>query len=139
MATVFTFSFCARGDTGSALLGAHVRRSVAGITVTFAREKGKSKNWDSRTIIISPGSVPGLDDLLSKWESFRGDVSTAGSYYLLPGERTRGAFPSAEVDKWLRLVLDHLGIHPPPLASCGLGTAYGRGPPVAPLQSALDW
>jgi hypothetical protein len=114
VATVFTFCFFARGDTGSALLGTHVRRSVAGVTVTFEREKGKSKNWDSRTIIIPPGAVPGLEELLSKWESFRGDVSASASYYLLPGERARGAFPAAQVDVWLRLVLDHLGIHPPP-------------------------
>jgi hypothetical protein len=138
VATVFTFCFFARGDTGSALLGAHVRRSVAGITVTFEHEKGKSKNWDSRTVIIPPGAIPGLEDLLWKWESFRGDVAASRSYYLLPGERTRGAFPAAQVDQWLRLVLDHLGTHPPPGElwsghSLRKGAASGAAAVGAPL------
>ena len=112
--TIFTFAFFARGATGAALLASHVRRSVAGITVTFEHEKGKAKNWDSRTITIAPGAISGLEELLDKWEAFRGDVKGTRSYYLLPGERARGAFPSTQVDQWLREILDHLGVTPPP-------------------------
>jgi hypothetical protein len=112
--TVFTTIFFARGDTGAGLLSQHVRRSVAGITVTFAREKGKARNWDSRTMVIPPGSVPGLEQLLAKWELARGPVLGDRSYYLLPGERTRGAFPPKQVDVWLREILDHLRVAPPP-------------------------
>lgn len=113
VSTVFTFVFFARGGTGSRLLDGHVRRSVAGITVTFAHEKGKAKNWDSRVIVIPPAAVPGLEQLLIKWECFRGAVKTGQSYYLLPGDKVK-AFPATQVDTWLREILDHLGVAPPP-------------------------
>ena len=51
-----------------------------------------------------------LDALLLKWESVRGDVDDDACYYALPGQR---AFPSTQIDTWLKVVLDHLGAAAP--------------------------
>ena len=65
----------------------------------------------SRTITFPPGAVPGLEELVAKWD----EVASAGplhkSYFNLPGERC--AYPPGQIDTWLRLVLDHLGEQPP--------------------------
>lgn len=112
VATVFTFAFFARGATGSALRDSHVRRSVAGLTVTLEAEKGKAQSWDSRTITLPPGAVPGLAELLGKWESFRGRCKGRDSYYALQWERRR-VFPASQIDGWLREILAHLDVQPP--------------------------
>ena len=112
VATVFTFCFFARGATGAQLLGAHVTRSVAGVTVQLEHEKGKGKRGRARAITLPPGAVPGLEPLLAKWERFRGDVADDASYYLLPGERAR-ALPSSQIDNWLRVVLAYFNMRPP--------------------------
>ena len=112
VAATFTFCFFARGATGAALRAEHVRRSVTGITVTLESEKGKAQSWDSRTFTLPPGAVPGLADLLSKWEAFRGRCKPRDSYYALPGERRR-TFPASQVDTWLREILAHLDVQPP--------------------------
>jgi hypothetical protein len=63
--------------------------------------------------------------------AFRAAAVTAFAFALLP-------VVTGFSNEWLRLVLDHLGSHLP-LVSCVLGTAYTRGPPVAPLRSAFHW
>ena len=111
VAVVFTFSFFARGATGAALQVQHVRRSVAGLHITLEHEKGHARNRYARTLTLPPGSIPGLEPLLDKWEGLRGTTSPSRSYYALPGER--GAFPSTQIDGWLREVLGHFGVAPP--------------------------
>jgi hypothetical protein len=113
VASVFTFSFFARGATGARLLAKHVRRSEGGLHIALESEKGKATRARSRTITLPPGSVPVLERLLAKWEAFRGDADGGSSYYLLPGERQRGAFAARMVDEWLRQILAHLGVEPP--------------------------
>ena len=61
-----------------------------------------------------PGAVPGLEELLARWEALRGDMRRARdgvSYFSFAHERR--AFESTQVDVWLRLILDHLGEQPP--------------------------
>ena len=54
--------------------------------------------------------IPGLEALLRRWESVRGELPEGYSYYALPGQRS---FPSTQVDTWLKAVLDHLGATAP--------------------------
>ena len=113
VATVLTFCLFARGATGSAMDSGHVRRSEVGVTITLDREKGKRTRTRARTFTIPPGAIPGLEELLAKWESFRGEVPSDVSYWRLPGERAR-RFPPSAIDGWLRAILDHLDARPPP-------------------------
>ena len=113
VATVLTFCLFARGATGSAMDSGHVRRSEVGVTITLDREKGKRTRTRARTFTIPPGAIPGLEELLAKWESFRGEVPSDVSYWRLPGERAR-CFPPSAIDGWLRAILDHLDARPPP-------------------------
>ena len=64
----------------------------------------------SRVLTLDTSRIPGLDDLLLRWEAVRGDVPNDASYYALPGQR---GFPATQVDAWLKLVLDHLGAAAP--------------------------
>ena len=111
VATVFTFTFFARGGTGAALLDEHVTRSAAGVTVKLEHEKGKGRRQRARALTLPPGAIPGLDELLLKWERFRGVVKPTRSYYAMPGEK--GKPPSTAIDTWLREVLAHFGFSPP--------------------------
>ena len=123
VATVFTFCFFARGATGAALLAKHVRRGPAGeLLITLDHEKGKAKRARARLLTIPAGAVPGLDELLVKWEELRGGsaggASGEHSYYALPSERLRARgqparFRSPQIDSWLQLVLRHFGVAPP--------------------------
>jgi predicted nucleic acid-binding protein len=112
VAVVFTFSFFARGATGSRLLDAHVRRSVAGVTVTLAHEKGRATASEARTVTLPPGSIPGLEQLLERWEAFRGPVKPGTSYYALPGEKRR-TFTAGFIDSWTRESLAQLDVQAP--------------------------
>jgi len=40
-----------------------------GITVTLDHEKGKRVDGTACTITFPPGSIPGLEELLRRWES----------------------------------------------------------------------
>ena len=111
VATVFTFCFFARGGTGALLCVKDVRRSAAGVTVTLAKEKGKKTAWDARTITLPPGAIPGLEELLAKWEDFRGPRTAGDCYYALPSERARPR--ATAIDTWLREILAHLDYEPP--------------------------
>ena len=108
---VLTFVLFGRGDTGSAIRPGDVRVSAAGITVTLDHEKGKRVDGVARTITFPPGTIPGLEALLAKWEALRG-ATTAQSYFAFAHER-RAAFPSTQIDTWLQLILGHLGERPP--------------------------
>lgn len=112
VATVFTFVFFARGATGSQLRVKDVRRSVAGLTITLDHEKGKRAHGRARTITIPHGSIYGLARLLAKWEAFRGQRAPSDCYYALPDERR--TFPSSAIDGWVREILAHLDVRPPP-------------------------
>lgn len=111
VAVVFTFSFFARGATGAALQVQHVRRSIAGLTITLEHEKGRARERYARVLTLPPDAVPGLEPLLNKWEGFRGVADSRRCYYALPGERA--AFPSTQIDGWLRELLGHLDFAPP--------------------------
>ena len=111
VAVVFTFSFFARGATGAALQVQHVRHSVAGLTITLEHEKGRARERYARVLTLPPDAVPGLKQLLSKWEGFWGFADPRRCYYALPGERA--AVPSTQIDGWLREVLGHLDFAPP--------------------------
>ena len=83
--------------------------------MTLDHEKGKRVEGTARVITFPPGAVPGLDELLSRWEDVRGPVeraTEATSYFAFAHER-RAVFPSTQIDAWLKLVLDHLGESPP--------------------------
>ena len=67
-----------------------------------------------RTLTIPAAAVPSFAALLRKWEAFRGPLPADASYWKLPSERASGAFVSTVIDKWLRCILLHLGIDPPP-------------------------
>ena len=117
VAVVLTFVIFCRGHSGSALRPRDVRRSAAGITVTLEHEKGKRVKGVARTITIPPGAVPGLEELLAKWErlfelrdgfAVRADKP---SYFNLPHERK--AFRDSQIDGWLGLILGHLDIQAP--------------------------
>ena len=75
-------------------------------------EKGRGRDPRARSITIPPGAVPGLEELLAKWERCRGAVESGASYYRLPGE-SASRLPSSAVDTWLRLVLAHFDMAPP--------------------------
>lgn len=111
VAVVFTFAIFCRGDTGSRLRVCDVRRSAAGVTVTLDNEKGKRVEGTARTITFPPGAVPGLEELLAKWERLRGEASGDASYFAFRHERA--AARSSDVDGWLRLILGYLGEAPP--------------------------
>ena len=111
VAVVFTFCLFARGGTGSALRDGHVRRHTGGVTVTLAHAKGRGHKRRAQAITIPPGAIPGLEELLSAWESFRGSVPATHCYYRMPLDE--GMPPSTAVDSWLGEVLDLLGASPP--------------------------
>lgn len=113
VAVVLVFVLFCRGHSGSALRPCDVRVSAAGVTVTLEQEKGKRVAGAARTITIPPGAVPGLEELLAKWErlfawrdafAVRDDYP---SYFCLPHERA--AFRPEQIDAWLQLILGHLG------------------------------
>ena len=110
VATVFTFVFFARGGSGAALRVQDVRRSDAGLHVTLAKEKTRHSAAVSRVVTLDSERIPGLDQLLRRWETVRGKGQERRSYYALPGQRS---FPATQVDKWFKKVLDHLGASPP--------------------------
>ena len=115
VAVLLTLCLFARGGTGSALGVSHVRRSAAGITVTLDHEKGKRVEGTARTITFPPGAVPGLEELLARWEMLRdagGEPSGARCYFAFAHERAH--FPSTQIDAWLEESLAHLGASPPP-------------------------
>ena len=87
-----------------------MRRSAAGLHVTLGKEKTRYCASVSRVLTLHSHRIPGLDELLSRWEAARGKVADDASYYALPGQRS---FPSTQVDAWLQLVLDHLGAAAP--------------------------
>ena len=70
-----------------------------------------SRVFHARVLTFASGAIPGLQELLGRWESLRGAVGAAHSYFALAGER--GQFPSSQIDAWLQLILGHLGEHPP--------------------------
>ena len=117
VAVVLTFAVFCRGHSGSALRPQDVRGSAAGITVTLDQEKGKRVAGVARTITFPPGAVPGLEELLTKWErvfALRDGFAMQAdkpSYFNLPHER-RG-FAADQIDDWLERVLGHLGERPP--------------------------
>lgn len=114
VAVVLTLCLFARGGTGSALGVSHVRRSAAGITVTLDHEKGKRVAGVARTVTFPPGAVPGLEELLSRWEMVRdagGEPSGERCYFAFADER--GRFPTTQIDTWLDECLAHLGARPP--------------------------
>jgi len=120
VAVVFTFGFFARGATGAALRVKHVRRGPDGETlVTLDHEKGKAKRKRARLLTLPAGSIPGLDELLAKWRAFRGELRDDDSFYALPFERRAAGtrcvhFASTQIDSWLQLVLQRLGVAAPP-------------------------
>lgn len=110
-AVVLTFCLFARGGTGAALRARDVRRGVAGITVTLDQEKGKRVEGTARSITFPPGSIPGLDELLARWERVRGSASGGRSYFSFPHERA--SWPASQIDAWLQACLAHFGFEPP--------------------------
>ena len=110
VATVFTFTFFARGGSGAALRAKDVRPSEAGLHVTLGKEKTRYSAAVSRVVTLDWERIPGLRELLLRWEAVRGEVKASASYYALPGQ---SSFPSTQVDTWFKLVLDHLGATPP--------------------------
>lgn len=120
VATVLNYCFFARGATGSALCCGDVRRTNDALLITLAREKGKAKNQRSRVLSMPLGSVRGLDDLLKKWELFRGACADNESFFVLPAERSAATklrpirFASTSIDRWVHEILDHLDLQPPP-------------------------
>jgi len=119
VAVVLTFVLFARGDTGSHLLAKELRRGPSGeLLITLSHEKGKRSRARARLLTIPADSVRGLDQLLTKWETFRGVVRPDDSYYVLPSEMRRAglgvcAFASSQIDSWLTFILGHLGVTPP--------------------------
>ena len=114
VAVVLTLCLFARGGTGSALCVSHMRAGAGGITVTLDHEKGKRVDGTARTITFPPGSIPGLEELLRRWESLRdadGKCSDGRCYFAFNSERAR--FPSTAIDTWLSECLAQLGAAPP--------------------------
>ena len=109
-ATVFTFTFFARGGSGAALRASDVRWSDAGLHVTLGKEKTMHCKTVSRVLTLVVDRIPGLERLLRRWESVRGPTRRGVSYYALPGETD---FPSTQVDAWFKDVLDHVGARSP--------------------------
>jgi hypothetical protein len=110
VATVFTFVFFARGGSGAALRAGDVRPSDAGLQVTLGKEKTRYSEAVSRVVTLDWERIPGLRELLLRWEAVRGEVKASASYYALPGQ---SSFPSTQVDAWVKLTLDHVGATPP--------------------------
>ena len=141
VAVILTFCFFARGATGAALQAQDVRRGPEGeLLVTLAHEKGKTQRARARLLTIPAGSVPGLDELLAKWEQHRGVARKGDSYYALPEERHSARdrparFRSTQIDAWLQLLLERFGVRPPEGVSLGQGTLFARAPPAALLPS----
>ena len=145
VAVVFTFCFFARGATGAALRSKHVRPGPDGaLLVTLDHEKGKAKLARSRLLTIPAGSIPGLDELLAKWATFRGKLRDDDSFYALPFERMRAGarcvhFASAQIDKWLQLVLQRLGVSAPAGETwSGHSLRKGAASGAAAIGVALD-
>ena len=111
VAVVLSCCLFVRGGTGSALCASHVRRGAAGLTFTLDHEKGKRVESTARTVTFSPGAIPGLDELLDRWERVRGDVPDGRCYFAFQHERAR--FPSTQIDTWVQLVLSHFDLQPP--------------------------
>jgi hypothetical protein len=78
--------------------------------VTLDYEKGKRVEGVARTITFPPGAIPGLAELLGRWEAVRG-WSASPSYFGFDCDRR--AFASSQIDAWLQLILGHLGEQPP--------------------------
>ena len=110
VATVFTYVFFARGGSGAALRAGDVRPSAAGLHVTLGKEKTRHCASVSRVLTLDTSRIAGLDALLLRWEAVRGPVPKTASYYSLPEQLD---YPSSQVDTWLKLVLDHLGVSAP--------------------------
>ena len=117
VASVLTFVIFCRGHSGSALRPCDVRCSAAGVTVTLDQEKGKRVADVARTITFPPGAVPGLEELLAKWERVWAlrdafaERADCPSYFSLPHERA--ALRADQIDAWLGSILGHLGERAP--------------------------
>jgi hypothetical protein len=112
VAVLLTLCLFARGGTGSALCVSNVRRSAAGLTVTLDHEKGKRVEGTAHTVTLPPGAVPGLDELLARWESLRGPHCPSSSCYFA-FRHERASFPSTQIDTWLEECLAQLAAAPP--------------------------
>ena len=115
VSVVVTFVFFMRGHTGAALLDADVRRSAAGTSFTLQYEKGKRHQKEARAIPLPPTAIAGFDELLLKWEGYRGAVRPTDSYFRLPAVdgHKRRTFNSDQIDAWLRDTLGHLDAKAP--------------------------
>ena len=135
-AVVLTFAVFCRGHSGSALREQDVRRSAAGITVTLDNEKGKRVEGVARTITFPPGSVPGLEELLDKWERLRGPCHDGASYFAYGRREARRSFPATQIDTWLQVALDHVGGAQPPAGETWSGHSLRKG--AASGAAAID-
>jgi len=145
VAVILTFCFFARGATGAALQAQDVRRGPEGeLLITLAHEKGKAQRARARLLTIPAGSVPGLDELLAKWEQHRGVARKGDSYYALPEERRSARdrparFRSTQIDAWLQLLLERFGVRPPEGESwSGRSLRKGAASGAAAIGVALD-
>jgi hypothetical protein len=140
-AVVFAFVFGYRGASGAGVRACDVRRSDAGITLSLAREKGKAAQRWARSITVPPGAVPGLEELLYKWEEVRGDASgETASYFAFDFEtEARSGFTSRALDTWLQLILSELNLRPPDgEAWSGHSLRKGAASGMAALGVSLD-
>ena len=150
VAVLLTLCLFARGGTGAALCVGHVRPSAAGLTVTLDHEKGKRVEGTARTVTLPPGAVPGLEELLARWEELRdsgvcGQTDAARCYFALPGERAR--FAPSQVDAWLEECLTPLAVSPPAgelwsghsLRKCAATGAAACGVPLHKICYVGGW
>ena len=81
-----------------------------------AKSKGDSSSTCA-ALTFPPGAVPGLEELLAKWERVWAlrdtfaERADCPSYFSLPHERA--ALRADQIDAWLGSILGHLGEHAP--------------------------
>ena len=104
VAVLLTLCLFACGGTGSALCVSHVRAGAGGVTVTLDHEKGKRVDGTARTLTFPPGSIPGLEELLHRWETLRdtdGRCSDGRCYLAFDGKPQTGVISVyGHVDTW---------------------------------------